>query len=212
MIEQLGVGFLPYHVIAKRADDFLRQYNPLNDIPVPIEEIAEFSLNLEIIPIPNLQKNFEVEGFISSDLKCIYVDQFSLSERPTRYRFTLAHEIGHIFLHRQIFQKVNIVSLESWKKFVEEVDKQEYNRMEFQGYAFGGLALVPSNELENGVRGNLKELAPYINACKETEIARDDYVSYAVDLLASLIAPTFDVSTEVVEKRIRYEKLERLIP
>jgi len=73
--------------------------NPTRVIPVPIEEIAEFKLGVNIIPIPNLQKTFEVEGFISSDLQNIYVDQFILYERPTRYRFTLAHEIGHIFLH-----------------------------------------------------------------------------------------------------------------
>jgi len=36
-----------------------------------------------------------MEGFISGDLNVIYVDELIYDQRPARYRFTLAHEIGH---------------------------------------------------------------------------------------------------------------------
>jgi Zn-dependent peptidase ImmA (M78 family) len=212
MMEKLGVGYLPYRAIATRAEDFFMRLNPTRVIPVPIEEIAEFKLGVNIIPIPNLQKTFEVEGFISSDLQNIYVDQFILYERPTRYRFTLAHEIGHIFLHRFVFEKLKIEFADDWRRFVEEIDDQERSAMEFQGYAFAGLVLVPPKELEAAVRENMKELHPSIQACREKDIPREDYLSYALDRLSATIAPLFDVSTDVIEKRIGYDKLERMIP
>ena len=92
---KLGIQYLSYQQISQRAEEFLLTYHSSKELPVPVEEIVEFKLGVDIVPIPNLQKDFEIEGFTSSDLKAIYVDQFILSERPARYRFTLAHEIGH---------------------------------------------------------------------------------------------------------------------
>ena len=57
----------------KKADDFLLTHNPSATIPVPIEEIVEFEFNINIVPVLALQREFEVEGFTSSDLKNIYL-------------------------------------------------------------------------------------------------------------------------------------------
>ena len=86
---------LSYDDINKRAEDFLREHKRNEILPVDIEAIAEFDLGLNIFPFPNLQKTFDVEGFISGDLDVIYVDEFIYYQRPARYRFTLTHEIGH---------------------------------------------------------------------------------------------------------------------
>ena len=82
-----------YEDLRQKADDFLREYHPSGDIPVPIEEIVEFAFNINIVPVLGLQREFEVEGFTSGDLQNIYVDEYVYSDRITRYRFTLAHEI-----------------------------------------------------------------------------------------------------------------------
>jgi hypothetical protein len=211
-MDKLGVGYLPYRTIRTQAEEFLREFNPSGTIPVPIEEIAEFKLHLEIIPTPNLQRSFDIEGFICSSLDCIYIDDYTLNYKPNRYRFTLAHEIGHIFLHRHIFQQLDIDSIESWKQFMAEIDEKEYGSMEFQGYCFGGLVLVPPTNLEEAIRERLRDLVPYIQLCRKKEISREDYLGYALDNLVTSIAPFFDVSTDVVDRRIRYDKLESLIP
>ena len=93
-----------YDDIRRRAADFLRTCHPAGTIPVPIEELVEFRYRIDIIPIPGLQGVFEVDRFISSDLKAITVDAFVYEHRPGRYRFTLAHELAHWVLHRRIFQ------------------------------------------------------------------------------------------------------------
>jgi len=104
MTEHLQPPFLPYDTLRRRAGDFLRTHHPEGSIPVPIEEIVEFRYRIDIIPVPGLQEAFEVDGFISSDLKAITVDSFVYERRPGRYRFTLGHELAHAVLHRRIYQ------------------------------------------------------------------------------------------------------------
>ncbi len=71
-----------YEDLRKKADEFLRNYNPSGAIPVPIEEIVEFEFDINIVPVLGLQRQLEVEGFTSGDLKNIYVcpsDQFMIT-------------------------------------------------------------------------------------------------------------------------------------
>src|SRR3990170_5433471 len=91
-----------YEDLRKKADEFLLKYHPSANIPVPIEEIVEFDFRINIVPVLGLQREFEVEGFTSGDLKNIYVDEYVYTDRITRFRFTLAHEMGHIVLHTVI--------------------------------------------------------------------------------------------------------------
>ena len=58
-----------YEDLRKKADEFLAAYDPSGAIPVPIEEIVEFDFNINVVPVLGLQREFEVEGFTSSDLK-----------------------------------------------------------------------------------------------------------------------------------------------
>jgi hypothetical protein len=95
---RLNIEYLRYEIITQKAEEFLSRYHPSVTIPIPIEEIAEFKLEVDIVPIPNLRRDFETDGFTSTDLKQIYVDEHLFSEFPARYRFTLAHEVAHIVL------------------------------------------------------------------------------------------------------------------
>ena len=147
MAIKLTVPHYSYNQLRQFADKFLAEYNSHDLIPVPIEEIAEVSLGLGIIPIPGLQRAFEIEGFIDSDLSAITVDQFVLENRAKRYRFTLAHEIGHLYLHRTILEQVKFSSIEEWKRFQLDVDSEDYNWLEWQAYCFAGLVLVPPGHL-----------------------------------------------------------------
>ena len=101
----IKASFFSYDEIRNYANHFLKQYHPCREIPIPIEEIAEFQMGLDIVPVLGMLKNFDVDGFTSSDLSNIYVDEFIYSNRPGRYRFTLAHEVGHIILHKEIYSK-----------------------------------------------------------------------------------------------------------
>ncbi len=47
------------------AREFLEKYHPSLESPVPIEEIADFDLVLDIIPFPDLRQNWDVDGFLA---------------------------------------------------------------------------------------------------------------------------------------------------
>ena len=136
-----------YEALRKKADDFLRTYNPSGTIPIPIEEIVELEFNINIIPVLALQREFKVEGFTSSDLKNIYVDEYVYTDYLNRYRFTLAHEIGHIVLHRNLYSENLFSSIAEWKEFINSMTEEEHGWLEYQGYAFDGLILVPRENL-----------------------------------------------------------------
>lgn len=209
---QLNVEFLSYDKIAAEANRFLIKYGYGDDIPVPIEKIVEYEIEADIVPIPGLQRVFDIEGATSSDLSTIYVDEFIYMNRPTRYRFTLAHETGHIFLHEKYFRQFNFDSIDGWKEFQDEVDPDDYSRLEIQGYAFGGLVLVPRHHLKVMFKDKLSEILPMIKKAKEKGVSKESYVDVAVDKMSSVLAPEFDVSTDVMVRRIEYDSLQSLIP
>jgi hypothetical protein len=159
---RLDIQYLRYEIITQKAEEFLSRYHPSGTIPIPIEQITEFRLGVDIIPIPNLRKGFETDGFTSSDLKQIYVDEHLFSEFPARYRFTLAHEVAHIVLHKRILEKIKISSLAEWKRFIENIDPRDYSVLEFQGYAFAGLVLVPPRDLKKLLLENIAALNPLV--------------------------------------------------
>jgi hypothetical protein len=83
-----------YEELRAIADAFIAERHPSRGIPIPIEEIIEFQLGLDIVPVPGLLEHFEVDGFLAWDHSEIRVDQFAMQSRYTRYRFTLAYEVG----------------------------------------------------------------------------------------------------------------------
>jgi Zn-dependent peptidase ImmA (M78 family) len=208
----MPVPFLTNDQLHDAAMAFLRRYHPLDSLPIPIEEIIEFQLGLDIIPTPGLSKGFEIDGFLSRDFSSIYVDDFIQSNRPTRYRFTLAHEIGHLVLHRELLDEIaTFDDVDSWREFVKNLgpDKGKY---EYQGYTFAGYVLVPKHHLSAGVRQCLPEIGAEITAAKNARIPRAAYLDYAVNMISDKLAGQFDVSPEVIQKRIKNDKLDSNIP
>lgn len=208
----LKIEILSYNDIAKKAKQFLRKYNPHETVPIPIEEIVEFDMGLDIIPTPNLLRDFDVDGFTSSDLTCMYVDDFIYTMRPARYRFTLAHELGHVVLHKDIFLSHSFDSIVEWKEFQINSDPDQYDWMEWQAYSFGGLVLVPPNQLNKYFMDNLPSIKPKIKLMQKKKIPRGSYLEYVLEAIAKDLGRIFDVSSDVVKKRITKDKLTKHIP
>src|SRR3989338_5093928 len=184
-----------YEELGKHADRFLGTYNPKGTIPVPIEEIIEFEFGMNIIPIAGLHQGYEIDGFISSDLSAISVDQFVYESRPGRYRFTLAHELGHAVLHRKVYKAAAFSTIREWKRFIEEIDLQDHEWLEWQAYAFAGLILVPPAPLKKKFSEAVRQAdAAGLSIRKTGDVAKL--------YIASWLAKGFDVSSQVIEKRL----------
>ena len=73
-----NIPYLTYTDIGRKAQEFLSQYYPSLELPVPIERIIDVELGINIFPFPRLYKDFKQNGFLSRDRSTIYVDEIQL--------------------------------------------------------------------------------------------------------------------------------------
>jgi Zn-dependent peptidase ImmA (M78 family) len=196
---------LSYEDVNGRVEQFLKNQHPKGTLPIPIEEIVDLNLRLNIFPFPGLQRDFDIDGFISNDLTTIYVDEVIYSKRPARYHFTLAHEVGHLVLHRDLIEAIHPKSVTDWQNFISNVDKETYDWLEWQAYSFAGLLLVPRNSLKKHFRRQLHALKDKIDLVKSKGLPPDSYREYLIDSIAHRLIRAYDVSIDVLTRRISKE-------
>lgn len=198
----IEVPKLNYQEIKKYADRFLENYNPKGAIPVPIDQIVEFDLGMNIIPIPNIKNLLDTDGGTSYENSTIYVDENIFINYENRYRFTLAHEVGHLVLHEHVFRESKTESTEDIKKFIRSIPEDIHSEMEFQAYDFAGLTLVPTPHLKLAIL----ELTSIL---KGRGIVK--HSTRTLEYGSKLVGKKFKVSSEAIQKRIRREpSLRRL--
>ncbi len=129
------------------ADRFLAEHHPDGTLPVPVEEIIEFRLLLNIIPIPGLRRFFDIDGYVSKSLRDISVDQYIQESRPDHYRYVLAHELSHVLIHGHIVSQFDFDSIEAWKVAILGIPKEERSVYDGQAHELGTLILVPTDRL-----------------------------------------------------------------
>ncbi len=188
----LSIPRLSYKAIGQAADKFLEKYHPQLSLPVPIEEIAEQKLKIKIIPTTKLKENYDIDGFLTSNLDAIFLDLDIYLKYENRTRFTIAHEIGHLILHGDMFNKFNINSIEKLNTLSEKLTDEEYSWIEYQAYSFASQVLVPTTLL-------FKELKNKLGKIPANEMP-EVFSPIAQDLLQ-----TFQVSGEVLLRRLQKE-------
>ena len=98
--------------IEQVANDLLNDYENNSQwtlqCPIPVERIAEKHLGYHIeITDDDIYKDAEILGGIVFDDKVIQING-SIENHDGRYSFTIAHELGHHCLHKELFQKLGI--------------------------------------------------------------------------------------------------------
>ena len=110
--EEIIYPELSAETIEGRAEQLLRDFREKtnrSELPVPVEVIAEQYLGYEIeILDDGLFSDPDYLGGIIFDKNLIQVNA-AVERHEGRYSFTLAHEIGHHVLHRDIYLKNNTV-------------------------------------------------------------------------------------------------------
>ena len=180
----ISVPFVGNRDIQKQADLF-RNKTWGNAVPVKIEEIIEIKLKIKVIPIPSLLKLCSVDSQITSDFSSILVDNDCYINSETgRISFSLAHELGHSVLHKNLFESFKITSLEDVILFVRNVPERQYFYLESQANKFASYFLIPRDKL-SGIRKNIvakhkleKIEAKTANSYIANDIARLFQVSY----------------------------------
>ncbi len=147
--------FLSTHEINVTAEKFLRKYHSSFEPPIPIEHISELQLRINTIPIPNLKTLLRsagitcVDAFISSDFSSIGIDKYTYENHINRSRFSIAHEIGHMLLHREIYSKNRFNTIGEWIEVLERLPDRIVDMLEWQANEFAGLILIPRKILSS---------------------------------------------------------------
>ncbi len=190
------------------AESFLSIHNPSETIPVPIEEIIEFQLQIDVIPVPGLKDGFEkvgldIDAFISSDFRSITVDEYIQEKFNNRYRFTLAHEIGHMCLHKYLSKQFRFNNIGEWIAAINQIPAREQEIAEWQANEFAGLILVPRAVLKDDFPKVLKKVEERVG------IFFDKDPNLVMDLTIISLASKFGVSKDVVRIRLERDGLKK---
>lgn len=214
--------------------EYGRDFEPVAEPPVPIDEIIELHLKLtfEFLDMQSLFGVGDVHGALWVNDGRVGVDiSLDPDANPAklgRYRFTLAHEAGHWRLHRRLFQRhANQPSL-----LPDADDRANYvcrssdtSPLEWQANYFAAALLMPRElvlrEWEKW-RGNLEPI--YLDDLRQnrqrilsSELLRRGGLGMGEESIANALlefacrplADTFQVSAEAM--RIRLENLNLLL-
>ena len=129
--------------VKSASSEFLKKFHPTLKIPVPIEDIVELKLNIRVILIQRLIRDFGVNAFINHKFDSIVIDENIYNKQPERTRFTIAEEIGHLVLHKNWYQENGPKGFEDYLDWQEKLDPKLFNYIERQAKTFGGMVLMP---------------------------------------------------------------------
>jgi hypothetical protein len=192
----IKIPFINREIIKSKADQFRSKYWG-GGAPVDIEKIVDNKLKMDIIPVSGFKDDFDIDAFITSDWSTIYVDLKSLTidRFVNRLRFSLAHEVGHYVLHREIYESFKINSEAEYYKFYELLPPEEYSKLEVQAFIFAGYLLVPREILEKEKESVMK---------KVEDINKFDSATLQA-YLAGYLAKKFGISFEAMQSILNFD-------
>jgi len=168
-----------------------------------IEEVIERDLGIDISLEPDLQSKYNVEAFTTGDFTRIIIDENSSWWNYGRYRFTLAHEVGHYVLHREILKNVGINTVNGWIAFHRSLSDADYKTMEQQSNLFASYLLMPETELNPILEAKHEQMKNTIDSMRGLGMSEDHIRSNVQDILAREISGVFEVSVRAAEVRIK---------
>jgi hypothetical protein len=184
------------------AERFRQAYWPSGEVPVDVLAIAEFDLGLEVRPVAGLKEEADVDALLLGDWKTLIVDRQQYMEERfiNRLRFSVAHELGHLALHKTVLASIPRASADEWVRFMQDMPEKEYGLLEYHANEFAGRLLVPCQHLKQVFEHVLRDTEAKGLAKQKLT---DDHLAY----LCIPLARHFAVSQDVIERRLTREKL-----
>ena len=228
----MAVKFLREETIEAEAEVLLDEYMsarvPVNDPPVPVDDILEIHLGLsldfddlhQMLGIPKLG-DIDILGATWVESKEVYIDESldpdKYPDKEGRYRFTVGHEIGHWPLHRHYFIKdpaqatMMFPDLPSKPSVVCRKSERK-EPIEWQADFFASCLLMPRAMVLKAWQKQFGNMEPYILDVKKLCLYElpgaenpEELIEREFSAIARLFAPLFSVSIQAM--RIRLEKL-----
>jgi hypothetical protein len=195
--------YLKREDIWQKADQFRNQVWPSAKVPVDVMDVVEFELDMEIRAISSLRADDDVDALLLGDWRTIIVDRdlFMDDRYSNRLRFSIAHELGHYTLHREIFEQIPRSTVEEWICSMRDIPEKEYSFIEYHANEFAGRFMVPHEALVTELERSFAKAEQ--SGLPKSALTEDIHLSY----LANGIAKQFALSSEVIERRLKNEGL-----
>lgn len=191
----------------EKVEAFRRQYlvGKLAQLPVDILTVAEIELRLDPIRFDDLWTKYRRDAALTPDFTGIYVDaeSYDLWEKgplwkQRRLRFSVAHEIGHLVLHRETGSKISFQSFDDFARWTNSTSSEKYT-LEQEANEFAGRLLVPLDRLKHCLDSfgpSLEKVMPHWFTSMEVRAA-----------FAESATNVFQVSQQSIEARLDREGL-----
>jgi hypothetical protein len=168
-------------------------------IPVNVLGFAEHDLKLEFHfkPISHLGQ----DAFLLRDFSGIVFDEGSFCDPASskRLNFSVAHELGHFYMHRDVYGNCKFSSIDQWLDFVEKVSPPEYQKIEWQADEFAGQLLMPAPILAKALDETI------------SDAEKEGYFPLGQDAVFEFCCRAmnrdFGVSQQAMQTRLRRSKL-----
>lgn len=106
-----------------------------------------------------------------------------------------------LVLHEDEIKNSKFRTIEDWIHFREEMSEEDLTWFEQQAYEFAGRLLVPKEHLVTALEAQRKKIETYKN------LVSNDNDERLIDAISKVICDKFRVSSNVIYKRIRSEKV-----
>jgi len=192
--------------------DYGRKYGEIFKPPIPVEEILEAHLEIDFWfdDLPVLLEMPDVLGATWFKQREVRIDQsLDPSVHPAqlgRYRFTVAHEVGHWDLHREIFlsdkSQVTLFGVREEPIVCRSNDRRP---LEWQADSFAGFLLMPKKMVFAAWETLQGSLQPYVAIGEIDDIKAkwglENHEFATVDI-ARQMAQVFEVSAQAMQIRL----------
>lgn len=101
------------------ADRIRAAFWPEGSVPVDVEIIL-MKMKIRLEPILSLREGGDVDALLRGDLTTIMVDadEYMDDRMQNRIRFSIAHELGHLVLHPEVYRNTSHATVDEWIDFV----------------------------------------------------------------------------------------------
>ncbi len=193
--------------IWNQAETLRNTYDNLkvDKLPLDLISFVELDLRLDLIPYDGLKNDFGADAALLTDFSGFYIDgeifdriDVVRGSQLNRLRFSIAHELGHFFLHRDHFEAAEIQTSEHLLEWLNLHDGKKYD-FEREANEFAGRILVPADVLRECFDRMLPKM--------DEQYGRHAWVTNAEirSKAAELIAPRFGVHPIAIETRFDRE-------
>jgi hypothetical protein len=192
--------------IEKLAGQFLADHWSASEISVDIEKIVEADLHIVMEFAPSLDATPVVGaiGLRPDGTFVITVPEKQADEQPTTYRSTIAEEVAHFVLHRELIESVKTCVDAS--KLHQSFTLDEYRQMEGDAYAFALAVLMPLKQFTDATSDFYTKWFAKIKGA-----VADVPPDFLLKRIKDELARRYQVAPPAVESRLRALRLEKAI-